>query len=78
VDLIRPGGDQVMQELRGYHPTDICLQLGMGKHPGTSDGDKQVQLTFVRANLGNIDAEVPIGYDLNFFFCDLSPVISGK
>jgi hypothetical protein len=37
-----------------------------------------VQLTFVRANLGNIDAEVPIGYDLNFFFCDLSPVISGK
>jgi hypothetical protein len=66
------------RELCGHHLTDIRIQLGIGKQAGTGDGSKQVQLTFVHGNRGHIDSEVPIGYGLNFFFCDLSAVISGK
>ena len=61
VDLIGDGGHHVPEELSGDHFVGFCMQLGIGKFAGTVNGDKQVELAFFRADLCDVDMEVPIG-----------------
>jgi hypothetical protein len=61
VDLVWHGGDQVVQELCGYHLVGFGMQLGIGKLAGTVDGDNQMELAFFRAYLCDVDMEVATG-----------------
>jgi hypothetical protein len=61
VDLIGDGGHHVPEELSGDHFVGFCMQLGIGKLTGAVNGDQQGELAFFRADLGDVDMEVPIG-----------------
>jgi hypothetical protein len=61
VDLIGDGGHHVPEELSGDHFVGFCMQLGIGKLTGAANGDQQGELAFFRADLCDIDMEVPIG-----------------
>jgi hypothetical protein len=57
VDLVgyRPG--EVTQEVAGYSPSGLLVQLDEGELGGAIDGHQQVEAPFLGANLGNVDVE---------------------
>jgi hypothetical protein len=57
VQLIRYNLNQATQEVRSYAPRLPLVQLGISKLRGPVDRDKQIQLAFFRAHLGNVDVE---------------------
>lgn len=66
MDVIRHGGNNVAQELSGFHLAVLREQRGISELRCAVDGDEQIEFTFLRADFGDVNMEVA-----NRIFCEL-------
>jgi hypothetical protein len=66
VDLIRSGLEQGAEEIAGYVPGGLFVQLNEGELGSAVDGDEQVKSALLGTDLGDVDVKVASRVRLEF------------